>query len=237
MEAGVPLENLDYGDHRHRKFIWLLPCGFLLASAASLRIDIQLLEVFKQKQLPALIQRPLDEWLEICESFGHGFGAFLIVIAVWVLSPGSRRYWPWMLGSCWGSGMLANAVKALVRRTRPRDFDLAIGSVWKTFSQAASPGMPMQSFPSAHTATAVGLAVMLSTLFPRGRWFFSMMAALVGMQRIVSVSHFPSDVFAGAFVGWLMGTACSTLMFESSHGFGRHSMLSTMISSGKQRKS
>ena len=59
---------------------------------------------------------------------------------------------------------------------------------------------------------AVGLAVMLSSLFPRGRVLFSVMAILVGMQRIVVSAHFPSDVFAGAAVGWLVAKVCVKAM-------------------------
>jgi membrane-associated phospholipid phosphatase len=141
----------------------LVPCVFVLASAASLLIDVPFVLVFENKYLPAALDRPLKEALENCEPFGHGFGVTLIVISIAVLSSG---------------------------------------------------GAGMQSFPSAHTATAVGLAVMLVSLFPRGRWLFPIIAVLVGMQRIATSAHFPSDVFAGATVGWVFGSICAHSMMS-----------------------
>ena len=55
-------------------------------------------------------------------------------------------------------------------------------------------------FPSAHAATAVGLAIALGVLYPRGRWLFIAFAFLAGLQRIEAQAHFASDVLAGAAV-------------------------------------
>ena len=64
----------------------------------------------------------------------------------------------------------------------------------------------LQSFPSAHTATAAGLAAALIWLYPQGRLLFTLLAVLVGCQRIVSGAHFPSDVLVGAAAGCLVAT-------------------------------
>jgi membrane-associated phospholipid phosphatase len=193
---------------------WTVPWALILASLTCLVIDVPIAYVFKteHQQLPKVLEGPLREMLEICESFGHGFGAFLIVVAVGVLAPSKRRQLLWMLAASWGSGLMANVLKTFVHRTRPRTFDFESSSVWATFAKASGGGMDVQSFPSAHTATAVGLAVALSFLFPRGRWFFGLLAALVGVQRIVCSAHFPSDVFAGAAVGWIVSSVCVSSM-------------------------
>ena len=60
-----------------------------------------------------------------------------------------------------------------------------------------------QSFPSGHTATAVGLAVALACAYPRGRWFFAGMALLAACQRVGDGHHFLSDTLAGASVAFL----------------------------------
>ena len=69
-------------------------------------------------------------------------------------------------------------------------------------------GSAGQSFPSAHTATAVGLAIALSWLYPRGRWMFATLALLVACQRIESGYHFASDTIFGAAVGLFIAIAC-----------------------------
>ena len=202
-------ENLAaQSSHTTTISLWVVPFILALLGMASLSIDLPVAKVFKEKTLPEVIDRQLRDALEICETFGHGFGATLIIIGVAVLSPGSRWDIPWVVSGSLGAGMVANLIKLTVHRIRPVNFDTTADSVWRTFDRDFSHGGPMQSFPSSHTATAVGLAVMLSALFPRGRWYFMVLALLVGLQRIVSSAHFPSDVCGGAIVGWLVASAC-----------------------------
>ncbi|MEC8557269.1 MAG: phosphatase PAP2 family protein [Planctomycetota bacterium] len=65
-----------------------------------------------------------------------------------------------------------------------------------------------RSFPSGHAATACGLAIGLSLLFPRGTLLFGMLSALACLQRLTSGAHFPSDVLAGASIA----AACAALI-------------------------
>jgi membrane-associated phospholipid phosphatase len=57
-----------------------------------------------------------------------------------------------------------------------------------------------QSFPSAHAATAVGLATGLIWMLPKCRNLFVGLALVASLQRIVAGAHWLSDVFAGAAV-------------------------------------
>lgn len=187
---------------------WLVPCVLLMAGAACLAIDIPVASFFKGPEFRHMIDGPIRESLQICEAFGHGFGVILILIAVAVLDPIQRRILPWAVAGSLGAGIAANLVKTLCTRTRPSHFDFAEAHVWDTFLQSSAGGTAFQSFPSAHTATAFGLAVTLVSLYPRGRFFFLSLAVLVGLQRIVASAHFPSDVCAGAAIGWMVGKAC-----------------------------
>ncbi len=81
------------------------------------------------------------------------------------------------------------------------------GTVWSTFGHCFSAlgvGSAGQSFPSAHTATAAGLAAALTWLYPQGRLLFPLLAILVGCQRIVCGAHYLSDVCIGAAAGCLV---------------------------------
>ncbi|MEN6558205.1 MAG: phosphatase PAP2 family protein, partial [Thermoguttaceae bacterium] len=128
----------------------------------------------------------------------------VLVLAIHQLDPKRRWAIPRVLTCALAAGLAADLVKLLIFRTRPYDGSL-VGSVWTTFGPwfplwgAGSSG---QSFPSAHTATAVGFAAALCWLYPQGRWLFSILAALVGCQRIVCGAHFPSDVLVGAATGY-----------------------------------
>jgi membrane-associated phospholipid phosphatase len=101
-------------------------------------------------------------------------------------------------------------LKLLVARARPYRFDLqadALDSFAGWFPLLGNRSWE-QGFPSSHTATAAGLAIALSWLYPRGRWLFPALAALAGMQRVLAESHFLSDVFWGAAVGCIFAPLC-----------------------------
>ncbi|MCP4814017.1 MAG: phosphatase PAP2 family protein, partial [Planctomycetaceae bacterium] len=58
------------------------------------------------------------------------------------------------------------------------------------------------------TATAVGLAIGLSYLFPRGRWLFTFFALLAALQRMDSGAHFLSDTLVATAVACLISGLC-----------------------------
>ncbi len=77
------------------------------------------------------------------------------------------------------------------------------------------PALQKHSFPSGHTTTIFVLAAVLCMQL-RGlglRGLFILIAIFVGLSRAVVGVHWPLDILAGAFGGWLsgvMGTALAT---------------------------
>jgi membrane-associated phospholipid phosphatase len=64
------------------------------------------------------------------------------------------------------------------------------------------------SFPSGHTIAAFSIATIFSDRYPTPRWHRWVafgLAGLVGFSRVTLQSHFPSDVFAGAALGYVIG--------------------------------
>jgi membrane-associated phospholipid phosphatase len=149
-------------------------------------------------------------YFDIFEPFGHGIGVLLVLVVLHQLDPARRWAMPRVAACALAAGGAADLLKMMIVRSRPNDVPLDFpGSVWDTFGR----WLPMlsgqsgsQSFPSAHTATAAGLAAALIWLYPQGRWLFTMLVVLVGCQRIVSGAHFPSDVLNGAAAGCLAAT-------------------------------
>ncbi len=131
-------------------------------------------------------------------------GSTLIVIALAMLVAGkyrSRKIFEAgkaLVVSFVASGILAQVLKHLIGRARPRVTDTLL-FIGPTFRGG------YDSFPSGHTTVAFCFAYALSQHFPRYRVFFYIFAAVAGFERVENTAHFFSDVIAGAFVGIISG--------------------------------
>jgi undecaprenyl-diphosphatase len=68
-----------------------------------------------------------------------------------------------------------------------------------------------ESFPSSHTACAVALSTMLARAYPQGALTFWVLAAICGVLRYLLDAHWPSDIVAGALVGYLVAETTTLL--------------------------
>jgi membrane-associated phospholipid phosphatase len=73
------------------------------------------------------------------------------------------------------------------------------------FLNAWSGGSELASMPSRHTAFAVLAAVFLSAVYPRVSPLVWGLAVVVGVARVLTGAHYPTDVLAGAALGLLIG--------------------------------
>lgn len=206
--SAASLSPSAVADHISSRQTAIVPVVLATLSLLLLAVDLPVAKYCSQDSYPKIVMEVLNK----AEPFGHAVGV-LLIIATMVAIDRSRR--GWAPGLCAAgallAGLLANAVKLLVGRTRPRNFDPAVSDVLQTFQgwfPWGTGGSAAQSFPSAHTATAVGLAVTLAAVYPQARWWFYFLAVLVGCHRIESSAHFPSDVCAGAALGWIVGHLC-----------------------------
>ena len=184
-------------------------CLLVLAGLA-LAIDVRIARLVQTSKSPGEVQNAV----RLSETFAWGGTVAMIILTAAALDPRGRRIIPRLAIGAFGAGALADFLKLLLARTRPSYSNLE-GAVFDTFvawfpdwrerSLDLIYNHKLQSFPSAHTATAVGLAAALAFLYPRGRWLFAGFALLAGIQRVQSGAHFPSDVLAGAALGCLVG--------------------------------
>jgi undecaprenyl-diphosphatase len=63
------------------------------------------------------------------------------------------------------------------------------------------------SFPSAHAANSMGLAVYLTYVFPQWRWIWFSLAGLMSISRVFVGVHYPLDLLGGWFVGAVLALA------------------------------
>lgn len=184
--------------------VWILVPGLFLATAAmAMQVDLPLAKFCYGRDYPGFIRHILDN----AEPFGDAYGLLLIVAGIFLVDPLGRSRLPWIIASGLCGGLAADGVKLLISRTRPQSFDLDVTDISSTFNEwlpFSNGGSALQSFPSAHTAVAVGFAVALCRFYPRGRVLFIAMAVMCGMQRVQTCAHFLSDVLVGAAVGWVI---------------------------------
>ena len=198
------------------RVLYLLAAIFAIFSGVALAIDLPVTRLVDQYSLPG----DLRKLVALAEVFAHGIGVACILLTVYVLDWRHRRRVLRIASCAFGAGMLANLGKFSIARYRPRvlDDEVLWGSVWDTFCgwfpiltgtpSQVQHSSDIQSFPSGHTAVAVGLAIGLSRCYPHGRWLFVLFAVLAAMQRLESSAHFPSDTFAGAALACLCCGVC-----------------------------
>lgn len=199
--------NSSIGANRpFRKRLFLCAFALALAGVVALLVDLPVARFIANRDFPTLISKPI----RLAEIFGHGWGVLIIAGALYSLDPAGRRFLPRILVAAIGAGMVSNAVKLLIARSRPRAFDLN-SAILDSFG----PWLPLmelnsdsQGVPSSHVAVAAALAVALTWLYPRGGFLFVALALLAALQRIYAEAHFASDVCWGATIGVGFATLC-----------------------------
>ena len=124
----------------------------------------------------------------------------LIVVTIAVLDPWHRYAIPRIAAAAIGSGLAANVLKLFLGRARPQHFDLNLGGL-----DSFTDWLPMlrnhswdQSFPSSHTATAAGLAIVLACYYPRPLDVPGLRGASAGFERSSASSSTISATSSGA---------------------------------------
>ncbi len=211
METSAPEDKTvraDFSASLSTSRLLVLVFACFVLSAIALAVDMPVMRWMDGHELPGDLRR----LVHLSEVFGWGGTVWLIILTAGVLD---RRGWrvaiPLAVSSL-GAGLAANGIKLLVGRLRPRAADDMV-TIWDSFvgflptmrsEWAGMSSSALQSFPSAHAATAAGLALGLALSYPRGRWLFAFFALLAMFQRMYGLSHWCSDVLAGAALGLLV---------------------------------
>ena len=137
--------------------------------------------------------------------------AEVIVLPASLLVAGYARHDSYQVGTALLAGeayadsaVVDLAVKAITRRKRPSD--VAPGASFNdTFFSGGKSPFKGSSFPSGHAAGAFAVATVVATRYHTHRWVpwaVYGFATAVSLSRITNRSHFPSDVFLGAALGY-----------------------------------
>ena len=146
------------------------------------------------------------------EQFGQVVSSILVMALIWQLDPARRRYLPAIALTLIVTSGVVQVMKHTVGRARP-----AAGEAGEFRSEAGvDRGMDAkgESFPSGHSAGAAATAVVLTALYPRGRYIFWTLALSVAALRFVNNAHWLSDVVAGVTLGYVVARAMWYVLVE-----------------------
>jgi membrane-associated phospholipid phosphatase len=102
------------------------------------------------------------------------------------------------------SAVVDLVIKAITRRERPTDVPPG-GSFRHTFFNGGKSPFKGSSFPSGHAAGVFSVATVVASRYHTHRWVPWVMygfASAISFSRVTASSHFPSDVFLGAALGY-----------------------------------
>jgi membrane-associated phospholipid phosphatase len=102
------------------------------------------------------------------------------------------------------SAIVDLAMKAVTRRKRPSDIPVG-GSFDDTFFSGGKSPFHGSSFPSGHAAGVFSVATVVANRYRNHRWVPLLaysFATAISFSRVTTASHFPSDVFLGAALGY-----------------------------------
>jgi membrane-associated phospholipid phosphatase len=183
-----------------RKLIWMSAISWVFVAAAS-TIDRPIAQAVHNSTIHHWMHTPLATavkslgvfyWSTIPAALAVAlFHRFKLKAALFVLLTGLI---------C----LLGNLLKWLVGRIRPFRFvahpDQALPFSLDPFHDGWEGLMTQKdlAFPSGHTMVAFATATALAILWPRWRWLFYFLAALVAAERVLENSHWLSDTVGAA---------------------------------------
>ncbi len=207
---------------RQRRMPWGFAIGLLLIAAALAigPFDVSVALTIRTEKLPGDIRRFLD----LSEFWGHGLGALLVSVTVWLIVPSHRRKLYCVLGGYALAGITTNCVKLFCWRWRPGYYwmqdslgaatwlDAQAISVQRSLTSAADPTNSLDGASQASHAWNYFFANLnwehMTQSFPSGH--SAAAAALAyGMTRLAP---------RGAAIYWLLAcAACAQRISFNSH--------------------
>ena len=93
-------------------------------------------------------------------------------------------------------GIITQAGKHIMGRPRPNYTDFENSVVFKFFTLESN----FHSFPSGHSSTIFIVCLIISSVFPKLKYYFYFLGSIVALSRVVVGAHFFTDIVAGALI-------------------------------------
>lgn len=177
--------------------------------------DMEISRAARSIRLGGDVRREFETW----QQYGQGVSMVFVAVVIALLDSARRRRLLDLAAAAVVVALAVNFLKMFIGRPRPK-FDDATMFLWPTgmypiehngeniLAHAYDLGKPISSdlwsMPSSHTAYAVVLSIFLAALYPKLRWLVWGMVVFVGVARVVTGGHWPTDVVIGAAVGYIL---------------------------------
>jgi membrane-associated phospholipid phosphatase len=200
---------------------------YLLAGAVAISVAWWTLDAPVDAALNAAKDPALQRFAWWCSKLGEGWvpavaGIFLAVVFVRIRCPAVAAKIFFVMLTCEITGLAALILRILIGRARPlANVPQGIYGVWY-HGQWIIGKYQFSSFPSGHSATAVGLAAAAWLIDRRWGAIATVYALLVMWSRIALQCHHLSDVIASAVLSIPLAILCKRLLLPTIEWqFGR----------------
>ena len=112
-------------------------------------------------------------------------------------------------------GIITQIFKHIFGRARPNYVDLEKGVGFNFFTFDSN----FHSFPSGHSSTIFMVCFILSSLFPKLKYFFFFLASVVALSRVVVGAHFITDIVAGGLLALIVFKTLNQLLYKKYNQF------------------
>jgi undecaprenyl-diphosphatase len=156
----------------------------------------------------------LDEVIPWITYLGSHFAVIFFIILGWIITKQRKVLRRLVLLYGIQAGVLYG-LKYLIQRQRPLFFLEMASKLSKGPGEILDP-----SFPSGHAVLALMMATLLANRFPQYRVVFFIVAAFIGWTRVYLGLHYPTDVIAGALLGYGITRVYIFFYFSRKDGKG-----------------
>ena len=166
-------------------------------------MDAQILLFIQQ-----YLRNDMFNWFWKGVTFLGDRGWFWIVLAIVLLFPKKTRKAGFTAALALAVGAIVTNLFLKTAAARIRPYDAVEGLVPLVAK------LKDYSFPSGHTCASFSCAVVYDKMYPgRPGTAAIILAVLIALSRLYVGVHYPTDVLAGALVGWLSALCAMKLVF------------------------